>query len=183
VGPALVGGVASTMALAAGGLWLPMGYPIIVVMLLFAAIVSVRSVRHRVAFRGLFQTAGRYLPPARLVELARSGFSEPPEGEEREVSILLVDLIGFTTFSNAPGRTARDVVRTANQYFSLMQAVIDRHGGCSDKFLGDAVLAFWNGLSEDPAHATKALASAREIIEAVRAASSIEHRLSVRAVV
>ena len=116
--------------------------------------------------------------------LARSGFADPPEGEERQVSILLVDLVGFTTFSNQPGRTASEVVRTANQYFSLMQAVIDHHGGCSDKFLGDAVLAFWNGLSDEPDHAIKALAAAQEIVSAVRNAdASIAARLAVRAVV
>ena len=75
-------------------------------------------------------------------------------------------------------------MRTANQYFTLMQAAIDRHGGCSDKFLGDAVLAFWNGLSDEPEHALKALAAAHDIITAVRNADgSIANRLAARAVV
>jgi class 3 adenylate cyclase len=183
-GPAAVGGVASAAFFTVSDLWLPMGYPILATNLIFAAIVSLRFVRHRALFRRLYRTAGRYLPPARLVVLARSGFADPPEGQERQVSILLVDLVGFTTFSNQPGRTASEVVRTANQYFSLMQAVIDRHGGCSDKFLGDAVLAFWNGLSDEPEHAIKALAAAQEIVGAVRDAdASIANRLAVRAVV
>lgn len=183
-GPAAVGVVASTGFFATSDLWLPMGYPILATNLIFATIVSLRFVRHRALFRSLYRTAGRYLPPARLVVLARSGFADPPEGQERQVSILLVDLIGFTTFSNQPGRTALEVVRTANQYFTLMQAVIDRHGGCSDKFLGDAVLAFWNGLSDEPEHALKALAAAHEIITAVRNADgSIANRLAARAVV
>ncbi len=119
-------------------------------------------------FRRLYRTTGRYLPPARLVTLARTGFADPPEGQEREVSILLVDLIGFTSFSNEPNRTASEVVRVANRYFTAMQAAIDRHEGCSDKFLGDAVLAFWNGLSDEPAHALKALAAARDIIHTLQ---------------
>ncbi len=183
-GPALAGGLASATAFAAADLWLPMGFPILATNLIFATIVSLRFVRHRALFRRLYRTAGRYLPPARLVVLARSGFADPPEGQERQVSILLVDLVGFTTFSNQPGRTALEVVRTANQYFTLMQAAIDRHGGCSDKFLGDAVLAFWNGLSDEPDHAFKALAAAHEIITAVRNADgSIANRLAARAVV
>ena len=65
-----------------------------------------------------------------------------------------------------------------------MHAAIDRHDGCSDKFLGDAVLAFWNGLSDEPEHAFKALATAQEIIAAVsNAEGSSEHRLAARAVV
>ena len=183
-GPALIGGIASAAAFSVFDLWLPMGYPILATNLIFASIVSLRFVRHRALFRRLYRTAGRYLPPARLVVLARTGFADPPEGQERQVSILLVDLIGFTTFSNQPGRTALEVVRTANQYFTLMQAAIDRHGGCSDKFLGDAVLAFWNGLSDEPEHALKALAAAHDIITAVRNADgSIANRLAARAVV
>ena len=136
------------------------------------------------SFRRLYRTAGRYLPPARLVTLARSGFADPGEGQEREVSILLADLVGFTSFSNRPDLTASEVVRIANQYFTLMHAAIDRHDGCSDKFLGDAVLAFWNGLSDEPDHAFKALAAAQEIIAAVNnAEGSSQHRLAARAVV
>jgi class 3 adenylate cyclase len=184
VGPVALGIAACVLALVAANVWLPIGSPIVATVLIFLAIVGVRSAQHRALFKRLYRTAGRYLPPAQLVMMARSGFAEPPQGEEREVSILIVDIVGFTTFSNQPGRTPGDVVRMANQYFTLMQEVIDRHGGCSDKFLGDAVLAFWNGISDEPEHAAKALLTAHEIVNAVnRAGSSIEHGLSVRAVV
>src|SRR5262249_23255999 len=145
-------------------LWLPMGYPILATILAFMTIIGLRSVRHRILFRRLYRTAGRYLPPARLLALARSGFADQPEGEEREDSILLADFVGFTSFSNRPGRTASEVVRMANDYFSLMQAVIDRHDGCSDRFLGDAILAFWNGLSDEPEHACKPSSPLRKFL-------------------
>jgi class 3 adenylate cyclase len=167
VGPILFGCLFSAVAFIFADIWLPMGYPILVTILAFATIVGIRSVRHRALFRSLYRTAGRYLPPARLVTLARSGFADPLDGHEREVSILLVDLAGFTAFSNRPDLSASDIVRMANRYFTLMQATIDRYGGCSDKFLGDAVLAFWNGLSDEPDHALKALATASDIIRAV----------------
>lgn len=167
VGPILFGCLSSAVAFIFADIWLPMGYPILVTILAFATIVGIRSVRHRALFRSLYRTAGRYLPPARLVTLARSGFADPLDGHEREVSILLVDLAGFTAFSNRPDLSASDIVRMANRYFTLMQATIDRYGGCSDKFLGDAVLAFWNGLSDEPDHALKALATASDIIRAV----------------
>jgi class 3 adenylate cyclase len=183
-GPVLVGCFVTAAAFILADLWLPMGYPILATILAFGTIIGLRSVRHRMFFRRLYRTAGRYLPPARLVTLARSGFADPPEGQEREVSILLVDLAGFTSFSNEPNRTASEVVRVANRYFTSMQAVIDRHDGCSDKFLGDAVLAFWNGLSDEPEHALKALATAQEIIRTVSSVDgSSENRLTARAVV
>ena len=184
VGPIFFGCLFSSMAFIFADIWLPMGYPILVTILAFAAIVGVRSVRHRALFRSLYRTAGRYLPPARLVTLARSGFADPLDGHEREVSILLVDLAGFTSFSNRPDLSASDIVRIANRYFTLMQGTIDRYGGCSDKFLGDAVLAFWNGLSDEPEHALKALAAGSEIIRAVGHAKESENNLlAARAVV
>jgi class 3 adenylate cyclase/CHASE2 domain-containing sensor protein len=184
VGPILVGCAFSAAALAFAELWLPMGYPILVTIIAFGTILGVRSIRHRALFRKLFQTAGRYLPPERLVVLARGGFADQREGQEREVSILLADLVGFTSFSNKPGLTASEAVGVANRYFTMMQSVIDRHEGCSDKFLGDAVLAFWNGLSDEPNHAMKALAAARDIIDAVNSAEASDHsQLGARAVV
>jgi len=183
-GPAVVGCLVSAAFFVLADLWLPMGYPILAANLAFGTILGLRSIRHRALFRRLYQTAGRYLPPARLVTLARSGFAEPSEGTEREVSILLADLAGFTAFSNRSDLTALQVVRVANEYFTMMQAAIDRHGGCSDKFLGDAVLAFWNGLADEPDHAIKALAAAQDIMSAVsRAESSNKNRLEARAVV
>ena len=62
-------------------LWLPMGYPILATNLAFGVIVGERSVRHRAIFRRLYRTAGRYLPPARLVTLARTHFADPGEGQ------------------------------------------------------------------------------------------------------
>jgi class 3 adenylate cyclase/CHASE2 domain-containing sensor protein len=184
VGPILVGCAFSAAALAFAELWLPMGYPILVTIIAFGTILGVRSIRHRALFRKLFQTAGRYLPPERLVVLARGGFADQREGQEREVSILLADLVGFTSFSNKPGLTASEAVGVANRYFTMMQSVIDRHEGCSDKFLGDAVLAFWNGLSDEPNHAMKALAAARDIIDAANSAEASDHsQLGARAVV
>ena len=184
VGPILFGCLISVVAFIFADMWLPMGYPILVTISAFAAIVGIRSVRHRALFRSLYRTAGRYLPPARLVTLARSGFADPLDGHERDVSILLVDLAGFTSFSNRPDLSASDIVRMANRYFTLMQGIIDRHGGCSDKFLGDAVLAFWNGLSDEPDHALKALAAASEIISAIgHAKESEDNLLAARAIV
>jgi len=184
VGPAVVGFLAGAAAFIFADRWLPMAYPIVATNIAFAIILGERSLRHRAFFRRLYRTAGRYLPPARLVTLAREGFADPAEGQEREVSILLVDLAGFTSFSNRPDLTASEIVRVANSYFTLMNEAIDRHQGCSDKFLGDAVLAFWNGLSDEPDHALKALSAAAEIIGMVgNAAVPDKHRLTARAVV
>ncbi len=184
VGPFLLGCLISSICFMIADLWVPIGYPVLATSLAFGTILGLRWGRHRALFRRLYRTAGRYLPPARLATLARGGFADTAEGQEREVSIVLADLVGFTSFSNEPSRTASEVVEVANLYFNLMQSAIDRHSGCSDKFLGDAVLAFWNGLSYEPEHALKALTAAREILSVVKNAEGPGRtRLSARAVV
>ncbi len=180
--PALAGFALSVIGLSFFDLWVPLGYPIVLTCLGFVSIVGVRAARHRLLFRRLYQTAGRYLPPARLSDLARAGFTDNPEGQEREVSILLADLAGFTAFSNDPERRAAEVVQVANAYFGMMQRVIDRYEGCSDKFLGDAVLAFWNGLSAEPDHALRAVLAARDILRDIETCA-LQPKLGVRAVV
>jgi adenylate cyclase len=182
--PAIVAISASTVSFWGSDLWLPTGYPIVLTTLTVMSIIAIRSARHRALFRRLYQTAGRHLPPARLSILARGGFVDVSDGREREVSILLADLVGFTEFSNDPGRNASEVVEAANHYFTLMQAVIDRCGGCSDKFLGDAVLAFWNGLADEPDHALRAVVAANNILQEISLTKALEeHCLTVRVVV
>ena len=184
IGPCVCGILVSVATFTIFDRWLPMGYPVVATTVSFVAITAARFSRHRATFRRLYRTAGRYLPPARLAALARTGFVDAQDGQEREVSILLVDLVGFTSFANEKGRTASEVVKFANRYFTIMQAIIDRHGGCSDKFLGDAVLAFWNGFADEPDHALKAVLAAHEIISTVgHAAGSGGLALEARAVV
>src|SRR4051794_32978968 len=70
--------------------------------------------------------------------------SAQPSGvlaERRLVSVLLTDLVGFTTF--AQGRDAEDVRETLGRYFELATDIIGRYGGTVEKFIGEAVMAGW----------------------------------------
>lgn len=82
-------------------------------------------------------------------------------GEERELTLLFSDLANFTTFSEqlAP----RTVVAILGQYFDLMSAVIYRHGGTVDKYIGDGIMAFWGAPLADEHHAERALRAAVEM--------------------
>ncbi len=184
LGPILLGGALSLFTIVAAARWLPLGYPIVTTSFIFWTIVGLRWGRDRALFGRLLRSFGRYLPPARVAALARSGFTEPPKGQEREVTILLADLIDFTSFTNAPGVSASEVVAVAGQYFAVIQRAIDRHGGCCDKFLGDAVLAFWNGISDEPDHAAKGLEAARDILNDVNnARAPADPQLEARVIV
>ena len=91
----------------------------------------------------------------------------PKDGdtERRVVSVLFVDLVGFTTFSE--GRDAEDVRAMLTQYFDAASDAVQRHGGTMEKFIGDAVMAVWGTPVAHEDDAERAVRSALEIVDRV----------------
>jgi len=86
-------------------------------------------------------------------KLARLG------GLEREVTVLFADLSGFTTF--AEGRSATEVIDMLNAYWgAVVPFVVDQEGGFIERFAGDAILAVFNVLGDQPDHAARAVRAA-----------------------
>jgi len=121
--------------------------------------------REREATIGIF---GRFLDPRVVESLVEAGeLSRDRKPEAREISILFSDIRGFTTLSET--RTPEEVVHLLNRYFSRQVDVIFRNGGTLDKFIGDAIMAFWNAPTESPGHAERAVQAAVEMTEALDA--------------
>jgi class 3 adenylate cyclase len=87
--------------------------------------------------------------------------------ERRVVSVLFVDLVGFTTFSE--GRDAEDVRNMLTRYFDAASDAVQRHGGSVEKFIGDAVMAVWGTPVAHEDDAERAVRSALEIVDRVEA--------------
>lgn len=116
-----------------------------------------RERRRREQLRSEF---ARYVPPAVVDALAAPGASAPAlQGERRVLTLLFSDLAGFTAASEHLPPEA--VAQALNAYFSRMTRTVHQHGGTLDKFIGDAVMAFWNAPLPEPAHAARALACAQ----------------------
>jgi adenylate cyclase len=82
-------------------------------------------------------------------------------GERREVTMLFTDLAGFTTFTEELG--AEQVTRVLNVHFSRATAIIKRHNGTVNRFIGDAIMAMWGAPLEDPKQAIHACLAACEM--------------------
>lgn len=120
------------------------------------------------ARRSLAQLFGHYLPPERVRAMA----SDPERfldvassAENRELTVLFCDLRGFTPMSEkmAPERL-RELL---NLYFLRMSQIIHGHLGTLDKFIGDAVMAFWGAPEPDAQHAAHAVQAAMAMIAAI----------------
>ncbi|HUG31571.1 MAG TPA: adenylate/guanylate cyclase domain-containing protein [Acidimicrobiia bacterium] len=85
--------------------------------------------------------------------------------ERRVVSVLFVDLVGFTTLSE--GRDSEDVRDLITDYFDVAKDVVDHFGGTVDKFIGDAVMAWWGAETSNEDDAERAVRSALEIVDRV----------------
>ena len=110
----------------------------------------------------------RYVPKnlvRRLIQLESKG--RGVEAEEREVTILFTDIAGYTSISD--GMDPKSLAELLNNYFEVLVQPVTARGGTVDKFIGDALMAFWNAPDHQEDHADLALAAALEIQKVTQA--------------
>src|SRR5438045_8310936 len=99
------------------------------------------------------------------------------EGEEVEVTVLFLDIRGFTSF--AERSSAREVVARLNDFFGEIVPVLVRHGGHVNKFVGDGLLGVFGAPDRLPDHADRAVDAALDIARMVRECYGDELRIGI----
>lgn len=115
---------------------------------------------------------GKYLPRSVAAEILRNPERLRLHGEKREIFCLFSDLEGFTKLTHAV--EAEMIAQLLNDYLDRLSAVVLEHGGTLDKFVGDAVVAFWGApiaFPDDGARAMKAAIAIYQAGEAFRRAA------------
>lgn len=117
--------------------------------------------------RWLRQVFGQYVSDSLVESIIANPERLQLAGEEIEATVLFADLVGFS--SMAENTAPKELIRLLNDYFSTMTEIIQAHGGTVDKFIGDAIMAFWGAPLPIADHARLACEAALEMQEAMRA--------------
>jgi adenylate cyclase len=134
--------------------------------LLAGALTFVGGTAYRVGIeqrqaRALQSALASVIPESVAQEIARHPQQVQLGGERRTISVLFTDLKGFTSFSET--LDPQVLSRVLAEYLDAMSSVVFQFGGTLDKFIGDAVMAFWNAPLDDAEHAWHACQAALEM--------------------
>ena len=139
-------------------------YPLISSWLIYLVLTFVNYFREQKQRRQIRSAFGYYLSPHMVEQLARSPEKLVLGGEERRMTILFSDVRGFTTISEHYKDDPQGLTRLMNRFLTpLTNAIIERKGTI-DKYIGDAIMAFWNAPVDDEEQEANACEAALEML-------------------
>jgi adenylate cyclase len=107
----------------------------------------------------------KYIPTSLVRTLVARGVEASPGGRQQVLTVLFTDIVGFTGLSERLGDA---IVPVLSEYLELASAAIAGHNGTIDKFIGDAVMAFWGAPTPNEQHAVEACAAALDFRRRLR---------------
>lgn len=137
---------------------LPLAAGLLMIIALFALNMSYGYFVETRSKRQFTELFGQYVPPELVDEMARDPAKYSMEGKNEVLTVLFTDIRGFTSI--AEGLDPKALAALLNEFLTAMSLVIRNHRGTLDKYMGDAIMAFWGAPVADPQHASHALAAA-----------------------
>ncbi|MEH2501174.1 adenylate cyclase [Bradyrhizobium sp. AZCC 1678] len=124
----------------------------------------VREQQQRKQIRGAF---AQYMSPVLVEQLAQSPEKLVLGGEEREMTIMFSDMRGFTSISETYKNDPQGLTALMNRFLTPLTNAILARKGYIDKYMGDAIMAFWNAPLDDKGHELNACEAALDMLEHV----------------
>jgi adenylate cyclase len=142
-------------------------YPLASTTAIYLTLIFASFVREQQQRRQIRSAFGQYLSPALIEQLAQSPEKLVLGGEEREMTIMFSDVRGFTTISESYKQDPQGLTALMNRFLTpLTNAILDRKGTI-DKYMGDAIMAFWNAPLDDKEHEINACEAAIDMLERI----------------
>ncbi|MBI3445136.1 MAG: adenylate/guanylate cyclase domain-containing protein, partial [Magnetospirillum sp.] len=162
---ALVSGfmILATSLYVNNGIVLSMSYAVMALILSYLLVEFRQYLIERNQKQQIAKTFGQYIPPELVAEMNKSGQQVTVGGESREMTVLFSDVRGFTTISE--GLAPQELTVLMNAFLSPMTHVIHDNRGTIDKYMGDAIMAFWGAPLHDPDHAKHAVQAALGMVK------------------
>ena len=145
---------------------LPIASPVLLVILLFALQMTYGFFIESHGKRRLAHLFGQYVPPELVDEMSKKMDEINLDGEVREMTVLFSDVRGFTTISES--LEPKELTDYINAFLTPITKAIHDNRGTIDKYMGDAVMAFWGAPLKDEQHALHALTAAIDIVERMK---------------
>ncbi len=166
------------------GILIDSTYPsfcILAIFMLSSILTYLRTEKERRAVRQAF---GLYISPDFMKELTKNPDKLRLGGESRELTVMFTDIRKFTTICE--GMAPSEIIHLMNEFLTPMSDLVMQNRGTIDKYIGDAMMAFWNAPLDDPDHARHACVAAlgmqvalAPINEAVKARALQQGRIPV----
>ncbi|MFT5176136.1 MAG: adenylate cyclase [Gammaproteobacteria bacterium] len=144
---------------------LPMEFSLLTILLMYIVHVLVSYFKETYQKQKVIDIFSQYVPPSLAQALSRNPGAVELGGEARELTIMFCDVHDFT--QTAEDMDPKELSALLNAMFTPLTEVVHRHGGTIDKFIGDALMAFWGAPLHDPMHAGNAISAAFEMQQAM----------------
>jgi adenylate cyclase len=138
---------------------------VIMVLLLFLFNVAYGFIAESRSRRALARRFGQYVPPELVEKMSDDPDKYSMKGDRREMSVLFSDVRGFSNL--AENMDPAQLSALMNELLTALTRVIHEERGTIDKYMGDAVMAFWGAPLSDPRHASGAVSAALNMVDAV----------------
>ena len=144
-------------------------YPLLSTTAIYLTLIFSSFAREQAQRRQIRSAFGQYLSPALVEQLAQAPEKLTLGGEEREMTVMFSDMRGFTSISETYKNDPQGLTELMNRFLTpLTNAILDRKGTI-DKYMGDAIMAFWNAPLDDKEHQVNACEAALDMLEQVDA--------------